>query len=330
MSVRIGVVGAGGLGYHHVRILRDVPDVVHAGFYDTNAERAASVAAELGVVAHPSLDALLASCDAVSCVVPTLAHHTVGMRALQAGKHLFIEKPIASTLAEAEALVQAAKARGCLLQVGHVERFNRAIRAALPHVVSPLFVQSDRLAPFTPRGADVAVVLDLMIHDIDLVASLVGRPVREVRAVGLPVLTGTPDIANARLEFEGGAVAVITASRISAERTRKLRIFQPSGYISLDLANGNGMFYKLRDGLDLSAPTSLPVSLDQFVSPQPLVAPEGEPLRLELMSFASAVRGEGAVPVDGEAGRDALATALQIVSAIEAHMKTLDAPLLRA
>ena len=240
------MAGAGGLGVHHVRILRDTTGIVFAGFHDTNPERAASVAAELGVRAHPSLDSLLSASDAVSCVVPTTAHHAVGMAILGAGKHLFVEKPIAVTLAEADELVDAAAAAGVVLQVGHVERFNRAVRAAWPYLADPLFVQSDRLAPYTPRGADVAVVLDLMIHDIDLVATIVGSPVVDVSAVGVPVLTDTLDIANARLEFASGAVATITASRVSRDKTRKLRIFQRSGYVSLDLGTGAGMFFRMR------------------------------------------------------------------------------------
>ena len=171
------MAGAGGLGFHHVRILRDLPGITFAGFFDANPERAATVAAELGVPAHPTLEALIAASDAVSCVVPTTAHHAVGMSILVAGKHLFVEKPIAVTLEEADDLVRTAEQAGVVLQVGHVERFNRAVRAAWPHLADPLFVQSDRLAPYTPRGADVAVVLDLMIHDIDLVATIVGSPV---------------------------------------------------------------------------------------------------------------------------------------------------------
>jgi predicted dehydrogenase len=313
------VAGAGGLGYHHVRILRDTPDIVFAGFYDANPERAAMVATELGVLAHPSLESLIAASDAVSCVVPTTAHHEVGMAILAAGKHLFVEKPIAVTLDEADELVESAARAGVVLQVGHVERFNRAVRAALPHLADPLFVQSDRLAPYTPRGADVAVVLDLMIHDIDLVATIVGSPVIDVSAVGVPVLTDTLDIANARLEFASGTVATITASRVSREKTRKLRIFQRSGYVSLDLGTGVGMFFRMRSDVDPRDLAAQATSLEQFVEPVPLFAPEGEPLRLELESFIAAIRGEQPVVVSGAAGREALSTALRIVSDIDRH-----------
>ena len=306
-----------------------MPGIAFAGFYDTNQERASTVAAELSVVAHPSLEALIAACDAVSCVVPTTAHHAVGMAVLEAGKHLFVEKPIAVTLDEADALVEAAAAAGVVLQVGHVERFNRAVRAAWPHLVDPLFVQSDRLAPYTPRGADVAVVLDLMIHDIDLVATIVGCPVVDVSAVGIPVLTDTLDIANARLEFASGAVATITASRVSRDKTRKLRIFQRSGYVSLDLGTGAGMFFRMRADVDPRDFATQATSLEQFVEPVILSAPEGEPLRLELDSFLAAIRGEQPVVVSGAAGREALSTALRIVTDIEQHAKRLRGGALR-
>lgn len=327
--MRIGVAGAGGLGFHHVRILRDLPGVQFAGFFDANPERAAVVASELGVLAHDSLEALIAATDAVSCVVPTTAHHSVGMAVLTAGRHLFVEKPIAVTLEEADALVAAAQAAGVVLQVGHVERFNRAVRAAMPYLADPLFVQSDRLAPYTPRGADVAVVLDLMIHDIDLVATIVGSPVVSVSAVGVPILTDTLDIANARLEFASGAVATITASRVSREKTRKLRVFQRSGYLSLDLGSGAGMFFRMRTDVDPRELAAQATSLEQFVEPVPLFAPDGEPLRLELDSFIGAIRGEQPVVVTGSAGRDALATALRIVTDIDQHAARLRDGVLR-
>lgn len=323
------MAGAGGLGYHHIRILRDMPGITFAGFHDTNPDRAASVAAELGVTALPSLDALIAASDAVNCVVPTLLHHEVGMQILNAGKHLFVEKPIAVTLHEADALVMTAAEVGVVLQVGHVERFNRAVRAAWPHLADPLFVQSDRLAPYTPRGADVAVVLDLMIHDIDLVATIVGSPVVDVSAVGVPVLTDTLDIANARLEFASGAVATITASRVSRDKTRKLRIFQRTGYVSLDLGSGAGMFFRMRSDVDRRDLGAQATSLEQFVEPVPLFAPEGEPLRLEMDSFVSAIRGEQPVVVSGAAGREALATALRIVTDIDRHSARLRGGALR-
>ena len=321
--MRVGVVGAGGLGYHHVRILRELQGPAFAGFYDARADRADQVARELGVVAHRSLESLLDVVDAVTIVVPTPAHFAVAREVLGRGIHALIEKPIATSLAEADEMLALARANGVLVQTGHVERFNRAIRAALPFVDAPRFIESDRLAPFNPRGADVAVVLDLMIHDIDLVHTLVGGHAASVSAVGVAVLTPFVDIANARLTFDSGAVANITASRVSRERMRKLRIFQQSGYLSLDLGSGEGEFFRLRGDVDIAALAAAPLALEQFVERIPLRAEEGEPLRLEFESFLAAVRGDAPVAVSGEAGREALAVALQIVADIERSLPSL-------
>jgi predicted dehydrogenase len=323
--LRIGVVGTGSLGYHHARILRDLKPVVFRGFFEANAERAGTVERELGVRAYPTLDALLDDVDAISIVVPTSKHHEVAMQALRKGKHLLIEKPITVTLAEADELLALSEQKGLLVQIGHIERFNRAIRAALPYVDRPLFIDSDRLAPFNPRGSDVAVVLDLMIHDIDLVLTLTGSPVREVSAAGLPVLTPSVDIADARVTFESGAVATITSSRVSKDRMRKLRIFQRNGYLSLDLAAGTGEMYRLRADVDLATLARQAQPLEAFVERVALDAPEGEPLRLELESFVAALRGESPIAVTGRAGRDALAVALRIVADIERSLPALGA-----
>jgi len=323
--VRLGVVGAGSLGYHHARIARDLPGLVFRGIFEANAERAGTVSRDLGIRAYPTLDALLDDVDAVSIVTPTPAHHAVAMRALERGKHLLIEKPITVTLEEADELLALAERQGVLVQIGHVERFNRAIRAAQPLVDRPLFIDSDRLAPFNPRGSDVAVVLDLMIHDIDLVLTLIGGGVRDVTAAGVGVLTPSIDIANARVTFDSGAVATITASRVSKERMRKLRIFQRNGYLSLDLGAGTGELYRLREDVDLPALVTQAQPIEAFVERIPLEAPEGEPLRLELESFAEALRGRAPVVVSGRAGREALAVALRIVADIERSRALLGA-----
>ena len=315
--LRVGVVGTGSLGYHHARILRDLKGVTFKGFFEANVERAGVVGRELGIRAYPTLDALIEDVDALSIVVPTSKHHEVAMRALRKGKHLLIEKPITVTLAEADEVLALAVRQDVMVQIGHIERFNRAIRAAVPYVDAPLFIDSDRLAPFNPRGSDVAVVLDLMIHDIDLVLTLIGSPVREVSAAGLPVLTPSVDIADARITFESGAVATITSSRVSKERMRKLRIFQRNGYLSLDLAAGTGEMYRLRRDVDLATLARQAQPLESFVERVAIDAPEGEPLRLELESFLAALRGEVPVAVSGRAGRDALAVALRIVADIE-------------
>jgi len=324
-EVRIGVIGAGALGYHHVRILRDVPDARLVGFFEARPDRASAVAQELAVRAYDRLESLLDDVEAATIVVPTPAHYQVAKAALARGKHLLIEKPIAATLGEADELLALAQRTGALIQTGHVERFNRAIRAALPHVERARFIESNRLAPFNPRGADVAVVLDLMIHDIDLVRTLVGGHLKDVSAVGVQVLTPFVDIANARLRFEDGAVANITASRVSRERMRKVRIFQESGYMSLDLAAGEGEFFRLRRDVDFAELAKDAQAIEAFVERVPIVAPEGEPLRLEFESFLSAVRGEAPIIVSGEDGREALAVALTIVSEIERTLPSLAA-----
>jgi predicted dehydrogenase len=330
MSLPIGVVGVGALGFHHTRILRDVPGARLVGFHDASRERSEKVAAELGVNAFDTLEELLDEVQALSIAVPTPAHYAVAAPALERGVHVLIEKPIATTLEEADALLAIAKRTGAVVQTGHVERFNRAVRAALPYVDAPRFIESDRLAPFNARGSDVAVVLDLMIHDIDLVRTFVGGQVADVSAVGVPVLTPFVDIANARIGFETGAVANITASRVSRERMRKLRIFQQSGYLSLDLAAGTGEFYRLRRDVDLGAlvrESQGAQALETFVERISLNAPEGEPLRLELEAFVQGVVGDGPIAVTGQDGREALAVALRIVRDIERSLPVLSAHL---
>ncbi len=297
--------------------MREMEDVSFVGFHEARDERATQVATELGVRAFEDAIALVEACDALTIVVPTPAHFAVAREAVSRGKHVLIEKPLTATLAEADELLDIATKNGALVQTGHVERFNRAIRAAMPYVDRPRFLESDRLAPFSPRGSDVAVVLDLMIHDIDLLLTLVRSGAQDVAAVGIPVLTPFVDIANARITFQSGAVANVTASRVSRERMRKLRIFQPSGYLSLDLGAGNGEFYRIRGDVDLAALTKAPQALEAFVERIPLEAPEGEPLRLEFRSFIAAVLGRAPVTVTGADGREALAVAMRIVQEIE-------------
>jgi predicted dehydrogenase len=312
--VRVGVIGTGALGFHHARLLRRMPGVAFAGIYDKNPARAAEVAQQLETVAHPTLAALLDCADAVTVAVPTPAHAEVGRSVLERGLALLMEKPLADSVAGAEDLVRGAAQHGAVLQVGHVERFNRAVRAAAPYLDQPRFLQIDRLAPFQPRGTDVAVILDLMIHDLDLILELVHSEVVDVRATGVPLLTTHVDIANARIEFANGAIANVTASRVSRERTRRLRIFQPTGYFSLDLAQGSGDFYRLRAGWQGLGATRL----EQIVEHVRLDAPEAEPLKLELESFARAVRGEEDVVVSGVAGAEALALAFRVAAAVQA------------
>ncbi|HEX9107281.1 MAG TPA: Gfo/Idh/MocA family oxidoreductase, partial [Longimicrobiales bacterium] len=334
--LRVGVVGVGSLGFHHARILRDLPGAKLVGVHDTDAARLADVGQKLEVPTFASMEALADAVDAAVIAVPTTAHEKVARAVVRHGVHVLIEKPIAPTLAEADRILADAAAVDATVQIGHVERFNGALRACEPYLEEPLFVECHRLAPFGPRGTDVAVVLDLMIHDLDLVLSLMGRPVTEIRAVGVPVLTTSPDIANARLEFEGGGVANLTASRVSIERTRKIRFFQRSGYISLDLAAGNGEFLRLKPaiaaavaagalgGLDgnggaLMLPAGV-TGLGDIVERIELVGDGAENLRCELASFVAAARGDAPVAVTGRQGRDALAVALEIIERIEHHV----------
>lgn len=317
----IGVVGVGALGRHHARHLSQLPGVHLVGVCDTDAARAREVAGELGARAFTELDRLLDEVEAVTVAVPTPAHAEVGLRTLSRGIPLLMEKPLAATMDEADALVAAAARRGLLLQVGHIERYNRALRAAEAYLDGPRYIESMRLAPFQPRGTDVAVVLDLMIHDLDLVLRLTGgAEATEVRASGVSVLSPHLDLANARVEFANGTVALATASRVSRERVRRLRLFQPNGYLSLDLASGGGEFMRLRADWRPGSGAQLSDVVERIV----LQAPEADALRLELESFVRAVQGERATVVSGEEGRAALALALRVAAAV--HPTPLAAP----
>jgi predicted dehydrogenase len=325
-SLRIGVAGTGSLGFHHTRILRDLPEVRMQGFFELRPDRAREVAGELAVAARESLDDLLDTVDALVVAVPTSSHEAVSVAAVERGIHVLVEKPMAPDLAAADRILGAAEASGALVQIGHVERFNPAILAAESYLEDPLFIESHRIAPFVPRSTDVAVVLDLMIHDVDLVLSLVKDSIQDIAAVGIPVLTRNLDIANARLTFRGGAVANLTASRVSMERMRKLRIFQRSGYLSLNLADGTGEFLRLKHELpalsgdgDPHAP--LPSQgLAALVDRIPLAGAREEPLRLELQNFRDACLGRGKPAVSGTEGREALAVTLSIEERIRSHV----------
>lgn len=310
----VGVIGVGALGQHHARHLAASRTATLVGVHDTDAARGRIVAADCGTRFFPDADALLGAVEAVTVAVPTPAHFEVGLRALERDRAVLMEKPLAVSLAEADALVAESVRRGVPLQVGHVERYNRAIRAAAPYLDDPRYLESDRLAPFQSRGTDVAVVLDLMIHDLDLILYLTGgAPVSDVRASGVAVLSPHLDMANARVEFANGAVANVTASRVARERVRHLRIFQSSGYFSLDLGAGEGKFMRLREGWRESGGNSLPEIVEQIA----LEAPAADALALELESFIGAVRGEPGAVVSGAEGRAALALALTVTEAIQ-------------
>jgi predicted dehydrogenase len=309
----VGVIGVGALGRHHARHLAQLDGARLVGVTDTDRDRARSVAAELGTEAC-DLEALLRRVEAVTIAVPTPAHAEVGLCALERGIPVLMEKPLAATLPEADRLIAAAAATGVQLQVGHIERYNQAIRAAEPYLDGPRYIESQRLAPFQPRGTDVAVVLDLMIHDLDLVLHLTGgAEATEVRASGLSVLSSHLDMANARVEFANGTVALATASRVSRERIRRLRLFQPNGYLSLDLATGRGEFMRLRSDWRPGTGTQLADVVERLV----LQAPEADALQLELQSFVHAVRGDREVVVGGAEGRAALALALRVAAVVQ-------------
>jgi predicted dehydrogenase len=296
------------------------------GFFELRPERAEEVTRELGIESHKTLESLLDQVDALVVAVPTVAHEAVSVPALERGVHVLIEKPMAPDLAAADRILAAAQTTGALVQIGHVERFNPAILAASEYLESPLFIESHRIAPFVPRSTDVAVVLDLMIHDVDLVCGLVGHPIQDIAAVGLPVLTPNVDIANARLTFKGGAVANLTASRVSLERMRKLRIFQRSGYLSLNLAEGTGEFLRLKEDLPSFSGAGgfldgIPEGgMEALIERIPLQGERVEPLRSELESFRDACLGLRDPAVSGTDGREALAVTLSIEERIRSHV----------
>lgn len=297
-KLRTAVVGVGYLGSLHAQKHAALEGVELVGVADADPGRAAEVGSAVGAPAYADYRELLGKVDLVSVAVPTERHHAVARDFLEAGAHVLVEKPITPTLAEADALIELARARGRLLQVGHLERFNPAWLALRTRIERPLFIEAHRLAPFKPRGTDVSVELDLMIHDLDLILSIVGSPVAEVCASGVPVLTDGVDIGNARIAFENGCVANITASRVSAGILRKMRIFQKDEYLSID-------FQACR----LS--TSRKVG-DGTIVPEEVNIPSGDALMSEIQAFVAAVASGSAVPVTGEDGRRALALALEV------------------
>jgi predicted dehydrogenase len=307
-KIRVAVVGAGEFGRNHARVYHEMDTVELIGVVDRDAGRAGKLAQEFGVHAFQALDELQGKVDAASVAVPTMVHAEVGCALLALGVDALVEKPMAASLAEADTLLDAARKHQRILQVGHVERFNPAVIAVEPIVSRPLFFEVHRLGVFTPRSLDVEVIYDLMIHDLDILLALVKEPVTEVKAVGIPVLTDKVDIAHARLEFAGGAVANVTASRVSTERVRKMRFFQQHEYISLD--------YARRDALRVGVRKCGPEPEFGF---EKLVAPVTEPLRAELDAFVEAVRTRVAPKTDGIAGRAALELASRVMQSIREH-----------
>ena len=321
------MVGVGVFGRNHARIYRELEQqgepVRLVGVVDPNLDRADAVAREFACRAFGSVEQMLTTHSeirAASVAAPTVHHLQVSRALMEAGIDVLVEKPLAASLAEADELVQLASTYKRIAQVGHLERFNPAVRATIPLLTRPMFFEVHRLSVFTPRSLDVDVVLDLMIHDLDIVLSFVNSPVKEVRAVGLPILSGKTDIANVRLEFESGCVANFTASRVSTERVRKLRFFQPNQYVSVDYGRQEVLVFTVgADGKDAAA-SGTPTVNPQIKVARPPVTSE-EPLHAELKSFLQAVKQRSTPMVPLEEGRRALALALDIVVAIRDHGK---------
>jgi predicted dehydrogenase len=324
-SIPVGVAGVGRLGQLHARLYREVAGAELAGIYDIDAERAQTLARELNIHCFESFENLLDAVEAVSIVVPTILHFELGKKALEANKHIFIEKPITTTVDEAGQLITLAMMRQRVLQVGHIERFNAALRAVENFPLAPRFIESHRLASFDPRGTDGAVVLDLMIHDIDIILTLVKSPLARVDANGVAVVSEEPDIANARLQFANGCVANVTASRISQNKIRKMRIFQRDAYVSIDFLQGLTEVFRLVSPEAAMTAGKFPVvlgKLDQGTHPRHIVyeklqAPEGNALKMELESFIHSIRTGAPPPVTGEDGRRALEVATTIAEVIK-------------
>ena len=306
-KIRVGVVGVGALGQHHARVYAEQPDTTLVGVADVRPGRAGEIAGPLGTQGFSDFRQMLGKVDAVSIATPTILHAEIGEMFLNEGVHVLVEKPIAHTLADADRLISAAQANGRVLQVGHLERFNPAVRAVREIVSRPRFFEAHRMGLFTPRSLDIDVILDLMIHDLDIISLLVGTPPVHIEAVGIAILTKRIDIANARIQFAGGCVANVTASRVSMEKIRKLRFFQAREYISLDYTRQDVAIYRL-DGTPAGTP--------QIVS-RKLAPPRQEPLEAELQAFLGAVRGQMPVACTGEEGRKTLDVALQILEKAE-------------
>ena len=320
--VRIGVIGAGHLGRIHIQQWGEVRGAQLVGFHDADPARSAIIAAEFGVTSFPTEDELIASVDAVDVVTPTITHHLLATKVLEQGRHLFIEKPLAQTMDEADRLVALAERTGLCVQVGHVERFNPAFRAALPYFNGPRFIESHRLAQFNPRGTDVSVVLDLMIHDIDLILHVVNSPVTQINASGVAVVSDTPDIANARIAFANGCVANLTASRISMKNMRKSRFFQRDAYIAVDMLERSAEIVRMRAVVGEPDPFAVTIDLGggkghreiSFEKPE---VPRTNAIRDELDAFVKSIISGTATAVTIHDGRLAMDVAHRILEGLK-------------
>jgi predicted dehydrogenase len=300
-KTRCGVVGTGYLGQHHARIYAALEQTTLVGIVEASDERAAEICGLYNCERFETAAELAAACDAVSVVVPTDKHAEVAVPLLEGGCHLLIEKPLCTSLVEAERILKAAKPRGCIVQVGHIEHYNPVMGYLENAVTEPKFITADRLAPFNPRGTEVGVVLDLMIHDIGVILALVRSPIKSVEAVGINVLSQSEDIANARITFENGCVANVNTSRVSQKKVREIRVFQPANYLSLDFMNQAGHYLR-KEGTELVR-EDIPIEKD-------------EPLKLEIASFAQVVKEAGQPKVGADLGKTALEVAIQITEMI--------------
>ena len=315
--LKVGVLGAGHLGKIHLRLLQQSDRYELAGFYDDNPDYAAKVEAEFGYKRFNTINALIHAVDVVDIVTPTLSHYKCARVAIKSGKHVFIEKPISNTVDQAEEIIALSEEYGVKGQVGHVERFNPAFRAVKDMIVNPMFIETHRLAEFNPRGTDVPVVLDLMIHDIDAILSVVNSPVKSVNASGVSVISETPDIANARIEFENGCVANLTASRISLKNMRKSRFFQKDAYISVDFLEKKCEVVKMKDAPETPGDFDMILqnaegTRKQIYFDNPEVAASNAILA-ELETFADAINNNTVPVVTLKDGTDALRVAYQII-----------------
>jgi len=319
--IKVGVAGVGDFGRHHARLYRELKEAELVGVYDVDAGRARTVAQEFGTQAFDSLEALAKAAQAVSVAVPTKHHAVVGRELLQRGCDVLVEKPIAASLAEADELIGTAETGQRILQVGHTERFNPAVVAAAEVVTQPMFFEVHRLGVFSGRSLDVDVVFDLMIHDLDILLSFVPEQVEQVHAVGIPILSSKVDIASVRLEFSKGCVANLTASRVSTEKVRKLRFFQPHTYVSIDFTRQDVLAISL-DPEKATGGVS-PLGLAAGLNVRKIETRQEEPLRAELRAFLEAVRTRRPAPASGREGRRALELAERVAAAIAAHARKL-------
>ena len=316
-TLKAGVLGAGHLGKIHLRLLNESKRYTLVGFYDPDIKASKALAESTGYTYFERQEDLIEACDMIDIVTPTLYHHSVAKTCIAAGKHIFIEKPITHTVAEAEELVALAKEKGIKGQVGHVERFNPAFKAVKDNLGTPMFVESHRLAEFNPRGTDVSVVLDLMIHDIDIILSVINSPVKSISASGVAVVSETPDISNARIEFDNGAVANLTASRISLKNMRKLRFFQKEAYISVDFFSKQVEVVKMKEANENTDEFALVLQNAEGVKKEiyfdPPVIESSNAILEELETFADAIENDTQPIVTLEHATKALRVAYQII-----------------